>query len=70
MKKNQNQNSNELNRKNRNNWRGIFYYNGKDYRIIVPKANPSMGWTFNFASPYTYIIIIAVVLIIIGAQYL
>lgn len=37
------------------NWRGFIYYNRKDPRIMVPKRYPSMGWTFNFASPYAYI---------------
>lgn len=55
--------------KNPNNWRGPFYFNRKDPRLIVPKLNPSMGWTFNFASPYTYLLIIAVVLIIVFSQY-
>ncbi len=60
-----NKNKSELNRKNTNNWKGIFYSDKKDYRIIVPKANPAMGWTFNFASPYTYVIIVLVVIILI-----
>jgi uncharacterized membrane protein len=40
---------------NPNNWRGPFYFNRKDYRLLVPKSNPSMGWTLNFASPYAWI---------------
>lgn len=56
--------------KNPGNWKGIFYFNRKDPRLIVPKINPSMGWTFNFASPYTYLFLIALVLIIIASQYL
>ena len=54
--------------KNPGNWKGIFYFNCKDPRLIVPKIYPSMGWTFNFASPYSYVFIIIVVLIIIAAQ--
>ncbi len=61
MKKNES----ELKRKNSSNWKFIFYSNKKDYRIIVPKANPAMGWTFNFASPYTYVIIILIILILV-----
>lgn len=34
--------------KNPDNWKGIFYVNNKDPRIIVPKKNPSFGWTLNF----------------------
>jgi len=55
--------------KNPNNWRGIFYFNRKDPRLIVPKLDPSMGWTLNFASPYSYLFLIAIVLIIIASAY-
>jgi len=61
----ENKNESDINHKNRNNWKGIFYSNKKDYRIIVPKANPAMGWTLNFASPYTYVIIILIILILV-----
>jgi hypothetical protein len=37
---------------------GIFYFNPKDSRIILPKRNPYMGFTVNFANPLSYIIII------------
>ncbi len=47
---------------NPNNWKGPFYFNRKDYRLIVPKSNPSMGWTLNFASPYAF----ATMAIVIG----
>lgn len=40
--------------KNLGNWRGPFYINRKDPRLLVPKYNPMMGWTLNFANPYTY----------------
>lgn len=36
---------------------GIFYFNPRDRRIILPKKNPSMGLTLNFANPYTYLIL-------------
>jgi uncharacterized membrane protein len=51
--------------KNPGNWRGVFYKNKKDYRLIVPKQNPSLGWTINFSSPYAYLFLIAFVLILI-----
>ncbi|GET28445.1 hypothetical protein [Prolixibacter sp. SD074] len=57
-------------RKDLGNWRGPFYVNRKDPRLIVPKYNPARGYTFNFASPYAYITIIAFILIIVAAQYL
>jgi uncharacterized membrane protein len=54
--------------KNPSNWKGIFYFNRKDPRLIVPKINPLMGWTFNFASPYPYITVFCIILIIIAAN--
>lgn len=56
--------------KNPNNWKGIFYFNPRDSRLIVPKLNPAMGWTLNFASPYSYLFLIALVLIIFASYYL
>ena len=56
--------------KNPNNWRGIFYFNKKDPRIIVPKINPLMGWTLNFANPYAYLLIAGIILLIIAANFL
>jgi len=53
--------------KNPNNWKGIFYYNSRDPRLLVRKINPSMGWSFNFASPYSYITLVCIVLITIAA---
>ena len=56
--------------KNPSNWKGIFYFNRKDPRLIVPKQDPSLGWTLNFANTYTYLLAISVVLIIIFTKYL
>ena len=36
---------------------GIFYFNPKYSRIIVPKYTKMMGWTFNFAKSTSYLII-------------
>jgi uncharacterized membrane protein len=55
--------------KDPSNWKGIFYFNRKDPRLTVPKIYPLMGWTFNFASPYPYITIICVIMIIFAANY-
>lgn len=36
------------------NWRGrVFklYHSSRDSRIVVPKRNPALGWTFNTAHP-------------------
>jgi len=40
---------------------GIFYFNPKDPRIILPKRNLYMGFTLNFANPIAYLIIILVI---------
>ena len=56
--------------KHPSNWKGVFYVNGKDYRLIVPKPNPSLGWTINFSSPYAYILLISIVLIIVVFTFL
>jgi len=52
------------------NWRGVFYFNKKDPRLVVPKLYPSMGWTFNFASPYPYLAIICIIAIVVISKYL
>ena len=37
------------------NWKwGIFYHNTNDPRVWVPKRNPVMGWTVNFAHRAAY----------------
>jgi len=36
---------------------GLFYYNHADKRIFVPKRY-GLGWTFNFANLWSYIIIL------------
>ncbi len=44
---------------------GIFYFNPKDKRVILPKMNAALGWTLNFGNPISYIIIIVFVLLLI-----
>jgi uncharacterized membrane protein len=39
---------------------GIFYFNPKDSRFFVPKRNYWMGWTLNFANPYSCMIIMGI----------
>lgn len=48
-------------------WFGPFYFNKNDARIIAPKINPSLGGTFDLASPYA--IIILIVSIVVTALY-
>lgn len=52
------------------NWKGPFYINRKDPRMIVPKYHTSMGWTINFANPGTWMVVAGVILIIILAGFL
>jgi len=52
------------------NWRGPFYFNSKDPRLMVPKINPSMGWTLNFSNPYTYITLILIAAIFIAISFI
>jgi uncharacterized membrane protein len=40
---------------------GIFYFNPKDYRIILPKRNKYLGWTLNFAKFETYLILFLII---------
>jgi len=49
------------------NWKGPFYFNRKDPRLMVPKLHPSLGWTLNFSSPYAYLTILGLIGIIIIA---
>jgi len=44
---------------------GIFYFNRKDSRILVPKRIRGMGWTLNFGNIYTYVLIILMITTII-----
>lgn len=47
------------------NWKGPFYINRKDPRLSVPKQDPSLGFTFNFASPFAYLAILAIIIILV-----
>jgi len=51
------------------NWKGPFYVNHKDPRIIVPKRLPSLGWTLNFGHSISYFLIITFVLVIIACTF-
>jgi len=46
-------------------WRGPFYINRRDPRLMVPKLHPSLGWTLNFANPGSYLALAALAGIII-----
>lgn len=51
--------------KNPGNWKGPFYFNRKDPRLSVPKQDSSLGFTFNFASPFAYLTILAIIIILV-----
>jgi uncharacterized membrane protein len=49
---------------------GIFYFNPKDPRVIVPKRIQAMGWTLNFGNIYTYLLFIGIVAVILVTKQL
>jgi uncharacterized membrane protein len=49
---------------------GLFYFNPKDRRVVVPKRIKMMGWTLNFANIYTYLLILGVILVILATKWL
>ncbi|MGZ3864161.1 MAG: DUF5808 domain-containing protein [Bacteroidia bacterium] len=49
---------------------GIFYFNKDDKRIFPPKRLPFLGWTINFANPYSVLIFIGIILSIVLISYL
>ena len=47
---------------NPDNWKwGLFYYNKMDKRIFPPKRIPGLGWTVNFANPYSFLTLIGII---------
>ena len=48
---------------------GVIYFNKRDPRFLVAKRNPILGWTFNFAHPITFIVLILILSIAIS-QYI
>lgn len=42
---------------------GVFYFNQKDERVIVPKRNRWMGFTLNFANPLSWMVILTFIAI-------
>jgi uncharacterized membrane protein len=47
------------------NWKGPFYFNRRDPRLLVPKLYSSMGWTLNFSSPLAYLALAALAAVIV-----
>ena len=48
---------------------GFLYFDPADHRVIAPKRIAWMGWTFNFASPFTYLIILGVIGLALSLKY-
>ena len=47
------------------NWKlGVFYFNKSDKRIFPPKRIQGMGWTVNFANPYSILSIIGIIVLV------
>lgn len=51
-------------------WEYLVYFDRNDPRIIVPKKNKTMGWTLNFANPFSYLILSIIVVIIVLSSHL
>lgn len=43
---------------------GLIYFNPKDKRLLPPKRIKALGWTINFANPYSVLILIAILALI------
>ncbi len=64
-KKGKNIDSNaQINDQNSGKWYGNLYYNPKDSRVLLPKRF-GIGWSFNFGNPYTYVVIVVIVGLIV-----
>jgi uncharacterized membrane protein len=44
---------------------GVFYYNKDDKRLLPPKRYPFLGWTINFANPYSIILVLSIIIILV-----
>jgi uncharacterized membrane protein len=48
------------------NWKlGILYFNKKDKRLFPPKRIQGFGWTINFANPYSIVMLIIIISLLI-----
>lgn len=43
---------------------GFLYFNRADHRIFVPKKVAWMGWTLNFASPLSILVIAGIIALV------
>lgn len=70
MKKKKGKANYDLLDKNPDNWRGFFYYNPKDSRILVRKFNPLMGFTLNFGNLFSYLFILGLIAVVVALSFL
>jgi len=50
---------------NPDNWRlGVFYYNPHDKRLLIPKRIKKMGWTINFANPFSILVLVGILIML------
>jgi uncharacterized membrane protein len=46
------------------NWKfGVLYFNKEDKRIFPPKRLKALGWTINFANPYSIVTLATIIVI-------
>jgi uncharacterized membrane protein len=43
---------------------GLFYFDPEDENLIVAEANPTFGWTLNFAKPLAYVLLLVMFLLL------
>jgi len=64
------ENKNQNNPEDPSNWiLGTFYYNKNDKRIFLPKKREFMGWTINFANPYSILALFLLIAIFFIVDY-
>ncbi|MCD6089967.1 MAG: hypothetical protein J7J72_00570 [Bacteroidales bacterium] len=70
MKEKKKKSNYDLLDKNPDNWRGPFYFNPNDSRIIVPKKYKYMGYTLNFGNIFTYLVLAGIIILIVMIAFL
>lgn len=58
-------NDNEVKNPSNYKW-GLFYFNKRDKRVVLPKYQSERGWTVNFANPLSYLFMLLLIAIIIS----
>ena len=66
MKKKKAKPNYDLPHKNPESWRGTFYYNPKDSRILLPRNYTYRGLPLNFGNLFTYLVLIGLTVFVIA----